>query len=252
VSEKNIYQRINAVMNLCEYVQKSGAAQGKGVKYDEVIPMIRGHMISEGIAIVVRQLNMETVSEVKNQKVYQGHFEMDLVNIDKPEDKVTHSTFAQGMDGGDKGPGKANTYAVKVMLVKAFMIESGDDEESRSEQAASYSKPIKAQFDEIFENEHPLDMFVFAQQVGPDTYTALYNSFKKGEIVANKKLCDKLTADGSDVIQNISDQIGEHISNEDPAWQELVSELVGFEKTLVWGLLSDDHKNYIRENMNNE
>ena len=58
---------------------------------------------------------------------------MDLVNMDNPEEKVTHSVFAHGMDGGDKGPGKAHTYAMKLMLVKGFGIETGEDEESRSE-----------------------------------------------------------------------------------------------------------------------
>jgi len=135
VSELNIHQRINAVMRDCDYLQKQKAAQGTGVRYDDVIAMIRGHMINHGIVMVVRQTEMEmlNVLEGTKQKIFQGRYEMDLVNIDKPEEKVTHSTYAHGMDGGDKAPGKSQTYAVKIMLVKGFGIETGIDEESRSE-----------------------------------------------------------------------------------------------------------------------
>ena len=135
MENKNIYQRINAVMKDCEYLQKKQMQQGKGIKYDEVIAMLREHLINHGIVMVIRQLEMEAVGglEGKNQKIYQGKYEMDLVNMDSPEEKVTHTAYAHGMDGGDKAPGKAHTYAMKIMLVKGFGLETGDDEESRAE-----------------------------------------------------------------------------------------------------------------------
>jgi hypothetical protein len=133
MGDLNIHQRINAVMQDCQYLKKEGAGQGKGVRYDEVIAMLRDHLIKHGIVMVVRQAEMSLVGEVKSQKVYQGKYEMDLINIDKPSDLVTHSAYAHGMDGGDKAPGKAHTYAVKIMLVKGFGIETGEDDESRSD-----------------------------------------------------------------------------------------------------------------------
>lgn len=135
MGELNIYQRINAVMSECDYIQKKQAQQGKGVKYDEVIAMIRELLIKHGIVMVMRQTSMEQIGglEGKNQKVYQGSYEMDLVNMDNPQEKVTHTSYAHGMDGGDKAPGKAHTYAAKLMLVKGFGIETGEDEESRAE-----------------------------------------------------------------------------------------------------------------------
>lgn len=131
----NIYQRINAVMQECDYIQKKQAQQGKGVKYDEVMAMLRQLMIKFGIVPVMRQMSMECISGVEGtkQKVFEGKYELDLVNMDDPSDKVTHTTFAHGMDGGDKAPGKAHTYAAKLMYVKGFAIETGEDEESRAE-----------------------------------------------------------------------------------------------------------------------
>jgi len=131
----NIYQRINAVMHDCDYLQKKQAQQGKGIKYDDVMAMIRPLLIRHGIVMVVRQPLMEQMGAVEGtkQKIYQGFYELDLVNIDNPDDKVTQTTFAHGMDGGDKAPGKAQTYAIKILLVKGFGLETGEDEESRSE-----------------------------------------------------------------------------------------------------------------------
>ena len=122
-------------MSECDYLQKTGAQQGKGIKYDEVIAMLRTLIIKHGIVMAVRQTEMVQVAglEGKNQKIYQGRYEMDLINIDSPTDRVTHSAYAHGMDGGDKAPGKAHTYATKIMLVKGFGIETGEDEESRQE-----------------------------------------------------------------------------------------------------------------------
>lgn len=140
----NIYHRINAVMKECEYLQKKRANQGKGIKYDEVIAMIRDLLINNGIVMVTRQLSFEQSGQIGNgnQKLYQGEYELDLVNIDNPSEVVTHKAFAQGMDGGDKAAGKAHTYAMKMMLVKGFGIETGEDEESRAEKLERESKLI--------------------------------------------------------------------------------------------------------------
>ena len=131
----NIHQRINAVMKDCDYLQKRQAQQGKGIKFDEVMAMIREHLIVHGVTMTFNQESMDLIGGVEGtkQKVFQGKYSMTLTNMDEPAETVVHTVFAQGMDGGDKAPGKAHTYAAKLMLVKGFGIETGEDEESRSE-----------------------------------------------------------------------------------------------------------------------
>lgn len=133
--KKNIYQRVNAVMSECDYLQKKQAQQGKGIKYDEVMAMIRELLIKHGIVMITNQESMECLGGVENskQKIYQGRYSLKLVNMDNPEEFIEHTAYAHGMDGGDKGAGKAHTYAMKTMLVKGFGIETGEDEESRAE-----------------------------------------------------------------------------------------------------------------------
>jgi hypothetical protein len=50
-----------------------------------------------------------------------------FVNIDNPEDKLHVVSYGDGIDPGDKAPGKAMTYADKTALLKAYHMVSGDD-----------------------------------------------------------------------------------------------------------------------------
>jgi len=57
--------------------------------------------------------------------------EVDLINIDKPEDKISTISHGFALDPQDKAFGKAYSYAYKTALLKAFMIETGENDESR-------------------------------------------------------------------------------------------------------------------------
>tara|TARA_R100000541_G_scaffold1817_1_gene6786 strand:- start:830 stop:1462 length:633 start_codon:yes stop_codon:yes gene_type:complete len=147
VTGKNIYQRINAVMTEVEYIQKDKAVTGggqnyKAVTHDQVNAACRKSIVSNGIVIVPRQISGEflvmrdinaTPQPVK-MGLYSGSYEIDFVNMDKPEEKVTVSVQAHASDNGDKAPGKAMTYAVKTAVVKQFYFETGENDESRTEQ----------------------------------------------------------------------------------------------------------------------
>lgn len=149
--ERNIYQRVNKVMSECDYLQKTQAQQGKGIKYDEVMAMIRQLLVSNGIVMVTTQESLDCLGIVEGtkQKVYQGKFSLKLVNMDKPDEFIEHTSYAQGMDGGDKGAGKAHTYAMKTMLVKGFGIETGEDEESRAEKQEKKNVISEEQYNQL-------------------------------------------------------------------------------------------------------
>ena len=50
-----------------------------------------------------------------------------FVNIEKPEEYVEVTGYGDGIDDGDKAPGKAITYSDKYCLLKAFQCVTGDD-----------------------------------------------------------------------------------------------------------------------------
>lgn len=148
MSELNIYQRINAVMKEVQYVQKDKAVSGGGANYkavthDQAVSVIRQALVNNGIVIQpvqtkgeflqMRDLNASP-TPIK-MGLYSGCYDVHFVNMDKPEDRTTVSVEAHANDNGDKAPGKAMTYAVKTAILKQFTLETGEDDESRSEQA---------------------------------------------------------------------------------------------------------------------
>ena len=144
----NIYQRINAVMKDVQYVQRDARVTGGGQNYsavthDQVVSAVRASMVKNGIVIdpnqvkgeflVLRDVNA-TPQPIK-MGLYSGWYDISLVNIDDPTDRTTSRVEAHAMDNGDKAPGKALTYAVKQFVVKRFYFETGENDESRAEQA---------------------------------------------------------------------------------------------------------------------
>ena len=53
-----------------------------------------------------------------------------FVNVDHPEDCIEMDGFGYGVDSSDKGPGKAYSYALKYIYMKALMLNSADDIEA--------------------------------------------------------------------------------------------------------------------------
>lgn len=134
----NIYQKINEVRKAIGYVQKdksvsTGGGSYKAVTHDQVTGMVRKALIEQGVIIVPT-----TLSAVFNpkegdakQRLYEASYEVNFVNMDKPEERISMTMNAHALDNGDKAPGKALSYATKYAILKLFNIETGEDDESR-------------------------------------------------------------------------------------------------------------------------
>lgn len=121
----NIYQRLNAVMQDVEYIQKSAKTvngQYRFVSHDQVIGVLHKPITKHGIAVIPSILEHEKQGTTTTLKI-----QVSFVNIDEPSDRVDTIYFGYGVDGGDKGIGKAISYAVKYAMLKTFCLETGDD-----------------------------------------------------------------------------------------------------------------------------
>ncbi len=123
----NIYQRLHEVMKAINYVQKESKKvnnQYTFVSHDAVTAKIRQPLIDNGILPIVR-----VVGHKQDGNRTEANIEVDFVNIDVPEERVTVPAFGYGIDPQDKGPGKAISYAFKYAVLKTFALETGDDPE---------------------------------------------------------------------------------------------------------------------------
>ncbi len=61
-----------------------------------------------------------------------------FVNVEKPEEYIETTTFAEGIDSQDKGSGKAMTYGDKYALMKAYKISTGEDPDQTASEETNY------------------------------------------------------------------------------------------------------------------
>jgi hypothetical protein len=149
--ERNIAQRLNAVMAEVEYVQKERPKQGMQYSYvshDAVTKLVRPILQAHGVVYYPRDLHV-TQNGNRTEAVFIVRFE----NIDDRSDYIDVATFGYGVDSQDKGPGKAMSYGVKYALLKALGLETGDDpEQDQGPEADHKSSTItEAQCKALFE-----------------------------------------------------------------------------------------------------
>lgn len=137
----NIYQRLNEVRKVVEYLQKDKEVAGKYmvVTHDAVTALVRPRLIEFGIITVPTLLKSQTTNTTLTTSKgipiirYEATYRVSFVNMEEPTDRVDVDIESHALDEGDKAPGKAISYAVKCAILKIFNIETGEDEESRQD-----------------------------------------------------------------------------------------------------------------------
>ena len=157
----NIYQRVNAVMQKVIYIKKDTKVQGySAVTHDNVVAMVRAELVRAGIVIYPEQLgcDMPIMRDGKDIKMhlYVADYLIHFVNIDKPDDRISVKINSHANDNGDKAPGKALSYATKYAILKVFSLETGENDESRSEALATITPTQIKGINSILEGEESI------------------------------------------------------------------------------------------------
>lgn len=135
----NIYQRLHAVMEEVDYIQKCQKkmnGQYTFVQADAVVAKLRGPLLKHGIFLVP---TITHSSQDGNRTIV--NLAVAFVCIDKPEDRFEVEYPGHGVDNQDKGIGKAITYAMKYALLKTFFLETGDEDDNEAHQV-EYKPPV--------------------------------------------------------------------------------------------------------------
>lgn len=137
----NIYQKIQAVSNDIKNIEKNmtvgkGAYAYKAVqdidvtleakraetKYGLVSIPVRQELVRSDIVKTMKDNGSEGVQYVDIVKMT-----LRIVNLEDPTEFVEVESFGRGLDSGDKGFGKASTYARKYAILNAYKIATGED-----------------------------------------------------------------------------------------------------------------------------
>jgi hypothetical protein len=157
----NIFEKMSAITAELQTVAKNlTVQQTKTSSYkavserdilDAVKPLEAKHGVySYPVSRTILESNMlESESTYNNQVTKKTTFMTRIetvyrfVNIEKPDEYIETTTFAEGIDTQDKGSGKAMTYADKYALMKAYKISTGEDPDQNASEETNYKKTVK-------------------------------------------------------------------------------------------------------------
>lgn len=183
--ERNIYQRLAAVMAKVDYIQKE---KKQGMRYsivthDSVTAKVRPALLSEGI--VYHPINIHHNQSGNRTEVGMV---VRFVNVDNPTEFFDVPSLGYGIDDQDKGPGKAISYAVKYALLKTLGMETGDDPDL--DQETNYVHPDAAALQAIgkqFDTAKTLEDLDAILEANRETLAALAPKQPAAAAVARQK-----------------------------------------------------------------
>lgn len=138
----NIIQKLIEVRKSCTYLKKENKGeQYQYVSSSQTIAALKAKMDEMGLLLVprvvktnVRESTVEfkdKYDKPKRQTTYFTELDMEYtwMNAEEPSETITSTWYGQGVDiAGEKGVGKALTYAEKYFLLKFFNIPTDKDD----------------------------------------------------------------------------------------------------------------------------
>ena len=142
----NIYQKMVAIRQAVPYLQKTeNGPQYQYVSSSQTVSAVRDLLDEHGIFLKTEMLD-QTLSEFKTAKgalqfmtVIKMRFTW--INAENPEEQIVTLWEGQGVDNGEKGIGKAATYAEKYFILKTFNIPTDKDDPDAYQAKVEESKP---------------------------------------------------------------------------------------------------------------
>lgn len=135
----NIYEKLLEIKKSVEYLKKENeGAQYKFVSSSQVIGAIRNKM-NELQVLLVPQVESANFTDIVRGTNTKGKETVDIltelsmcfqwINVENPVEVIPVKWYGQGYDtNGEKGVGKAYTYAEKYFLLKFFNIPTDKDD----------------------------------------------------------------------------------------------------------------------------
>lgn len=234
-----LHSKMNKIRAAISHIEKSGENKGQGYKYAteaDTAHAIRSAMIEHNVSLVFS-------SECSGMREIQGSrgpipvlmVKLSGAWVDCETGYADPFSFdGEGMDSGDKAIYKAHTGAEKYLLLKTFLIPTGDDPEKDSkEEKEILTKKVD---DAISEKQKTQDMVFLAQEIADKVRSIdnLPHLNKYIDVISGKSVTDKgkkhehfgkvneLDKDGKDYLRAV---IAEHKAELQKPKQEIPAPL---------------------------
>jgi hypothetical protein len=129
----NLIEKLIEVRKAVPYLQKENSGyQFKYVSSSQTLGALRGAMDKEGVLLVPSVTTAEVADHTTSKGGHEYFTKLGMsftwIDAKNPEDQITCQWYGQGLDSGEKGVGKAMTYAEKFFLLKFFNIATDKDD----------------------------------------------------------------------------------------------------------------------------
>jgi hypothetical protein len=130
----NIYAKLIEVRKAVQYLKKENkGAQYNYVSSSQTLASVKAKMDDLGLLLIPRVIGKEVRESIngKGATVYFTELIMEYtwINAEDPNETITSPWYGQGIDtAGEKGVGKALTYAEKYFMLKFFNIPTDKDD----------------------------------------------------------------------------------------------------------------------------
>lgn len=158
----NIFEKMSAITTELNAVAKNlkvgeGRNSYKAVGEADVLAAVKPLEAKHGVYSYPFSRQIVERDVITTRKTYNGQesessrFFMRIetvyrfVNMEKPDEFIDITTYGDGIDSGDKAPGKAMTYGDKYALLKAYKIITGDDPDQTASEPDGYKGHIKCE-----------------------------------------------------------------------------------------------------------
>lgn len=155
IKDMNIFEKMSCITNEIGVIEKnlkievnktrSYKAVSERDVLDAVKPLENKYRVysypAEREIVENGTLTSKTEYGEKNSLYLRVKTRYEFVNIDNTAEYLSMIVYGDGIDTGDKAPGKAMTYADKYALLKAYKISTGDDTDKEASPEEGYINP---------------------------------------------------------------------------------------------------------------
>jgi len=201
----NLYQKIQAVSMEIMNIEKDMKVGSGNYSYKAVSDAVvtlqvkRAEEKNKILSIPIKQelIKSEFIKQMRGDKESIVHIDnikmtLRIIDLEDTTQFIDIESFGKGIDSGDKGFGKASTYARKYALLNAYKIATGEDPDAEKSQEI---EPITqdAKKDAVFSlclkdtklKDNVLSHFNLGdlEDMGEKEIATVYNQFKSKNLI---------------------------------------------------------------------
>jgi len=214
----SLISKLARVMGRVGRVQKSGHNKYHGYDYateSDIVQEVRGHLADECVFLFSTVKDWE-LEEFKSKSGTQHLARVELLFTFADGETgaaITVRYIGEGIDSGDKAFYKAYTGAVKYMLLKNFLIGTGDDPEESSPERGEKKERDRSQASKS--SSSPLEVIRRMYRHSPEiVQEAAFKKFKDYDMDEDISLLTELEEkDLREILKEVTESLKKQIAS---------------------------------------